>query len=138
MVQTSLTLLAQKPTDLGSIGGDGLGAFGKIGAGIGGGVDGGTKALKAVTNSLSSIIGFMTITAGVWFIFQFTIGGFYWITSGGDKNKLHEARERITNAAIGLLIVIAGWAILSLASLFTGVDLIISRPDKIIEQLNVK
>ena len=44
MVQTSLTLLAQKPTDLGSIGGDGLGAFGKIGAGIGGGVDGGTKA----------------------------------------------------------------------------------------------
>jgi hypothetical protein len=138
MVQTNLSILAQKPTDLGSISGDGLGAFGKIGSGIGGGVSGGTKALMAVTNSLSSVIGFMTIAAGIWFIFQFIIGGFFWITSGGDKNKLHEARERITNAAIGLLIVVAGWAILSLASLFTGVDLIISNPGKIIEQLNIK
>ncbi|MBI5614570.1 hypothetical protein HY947_06605 [Candidatus Gottesmanbacteria bacterium] len=132
------TLLADE-TKLGQIGGSGLGPWGDIGKSIGrGDVAGGTTALVAVTKSLSSIIGFMTIAAGVWFIFQFIIGGFYWITSGGDKNKLHEARERITNAAIGLLIVVAGWAILSLASLFTGVDLIISNPGKIIEQLNIK
>jgi hypothetical protein len=77
----------------------------------------------------------MTIAAGIWFIFQFLIGGFFWITSGGDKQKLHEARERITNAFVGLLIVVVGWAILSFAGQFFGYDILLKNPGTIIQQL---
>lgn len=105
-----MKLLAQQP--LGTIGGDGLGPF------AGSGVDGATAIAKIV----SSIIGLMTIAAGIWFLFQFIIGGFNMISAGGDKAKLQSSRDRLTNAFIGLIVVVAGWAILSLASTFFGVD----------------
>ena len=114
---------------LGTIGGEGLGPFGNI-------QFNGVTALTAVVDTISSIIGIMTVAASIWFLLQFVIGGFFWITSGGDKTKLHEARERITNAFIGLIIVVAGWAILSLAGQFFGYNILID-PKEVIEQLNI-
>lgn len=122
----------------GPIGGEGLGPFGGIGSGIAAGAAGGTTGLEAVTRTISAIVGFMTIAAGIWFIFQFLVGGFFWMTSAGDKAKLHEARERLTNAFVGLLIVVASWAILALVSQFTGVNFIISNPGEIIGNLGIK
>lgn len=113
-------------------GGEGLGPFAKMSFGSAG------DGLKAVTSAVSSIIGIMTIAAAIWFIFQFLTGGFFWITSGGDKQKLHEARERITNAFIGLIIVIAGWAVLALAGQFFGYDILITKPENVIKQLQIK
>lgn len=130
-------LLAQTP--LGNIGGEGLGPFGNIGKGLSGtGVGGGTTALEKVTGAISSVIGIMTVAAGIWFLFQFLIGGFFWMSSGGDKAKLHEARERITNAFIGLLIVVAGWSILALAGQFFGYDIVIGNPAEIIGNLGIQ
>lgn len=130
-------IFAQEPLG-GSIGGEGLGPFGNIGSKVGAGEAGGTTGLTAVTKTISSIIGFMTIAAGIWFIFQFLVGGFFWMTSAGDKAKLHEARERLTNAFVGLIIVVASWAILALASQFLGVNFIISSPREIIGNLGIK
>lgn len=130
-------LLAQTP--LRYIGGEGLGPFGNIGKDLSGtGVGGGTTALEKVTGAISSIIGIMTVAAGIWFLFQFLIGGFFWMSSGGDKAKLHEARERITNAFIGLLIVVAGWSILALAGQFFGYDIVIGNPAEIIGNLGIQ
>jgi len=127
-----MKIFAQQPIDLGgTIGGEGLGPFAKKSMT-------GESALTSVTSAVSSIIGIMTVAAAIWFIFQFLIGGFYWISSGGDKQKLHEARERITNAFIGLIIVIAGWAILALAGQFFGYDILISKPGDVIKQLQIK
>jgi len=113
---------------LGTIGGDGLGPFG-------GGMDE-ASALTGITNTVSSIVGFMTIVAGVWFLLHFLIGGFNWITAGGDKTKLQTARDRLTNALIGLIVVVAGWAILALAGTFFGVDFTISDPSGLINSLS--
>lgn len=115
---------------LGTIGGDKLGPFAK-------GFSSGGDALAAITRGISSVIGLMTVTAGIWFIFQFLTGGFYWISAGGDKNKLHEARERITNAGIGLVIVVAGWSLLAIAGQFFGWDIVISDPSGIIKLLGI-
>jgi hypothetical protein len=115
----------------GKIGGEGLGPFAKMD------LTTGTSALVAVTKGVSSVIGVMTVAAGIWFIFQVIIGGFFWITSGGDKQRLHEARERITNAIIGLVIVVAGWSLLALAGQFFGWDILIANPGTIIEQLGI-
>lgn len=58
-------------------------------------------------------------------VFAFLVwGGISWITSGGDKGKVEEARNRITNALIGLAIVAAAWAIMNLISYFFGVDVL--------------
>lgn len=127
-----MRIFAQQPIDLGgTIGGEGLGPFAKIPLT-------GESALRGVTSAVSAVIGFMTIAAAIWFIFQFLTGGFFWISSGGDKQKLHEARERITNAFIGLIIVIAGWAVLALAGQFFGYDILITKPGDVINQLQIK
>lgn len=132
-----MNVFAQEPIPLGgAIGGDGLGPFGKLGDSIS--KSDGATGLKAVTSAISGIIGVMTIAAGIWFIFQVLTGGFYWITSAGDKTKLNEARDRIQNAAIGLIVVVAAWAILALAGQFLGYDIVISDPGKVIQQLKLQ
>lgn len=114
----------------GTIGGAGLGPFGSVGGGS-------TSGLTAITKIVSSVIGVMTVVAGLWFLFQITIAGIAWISAGGEKSKLTEAKDRLTNAFIGLVIVVAGWAILALAGQFLGYDILISNPDAIMQQLKI-
>jgi hypothetical protein len=47
-------------------------------------------------------------------------GGIQWITSGGDKAKYEEARNRITAALIGLAIVALAWLVIKLVTYFFG------------------
>jgi hypothetical protein len=114
---------------LGPIGGSngaGLGLFGNLGAQLfGKGQNGAITALKYITNIVSAVIGIMTIGGIIWFMIQLLTGGLNWITSAGEKAKLEEARNRLTHAMIGLIIVIAGWSILALFSQFFGFNLLI-------------
>jgi hypothetical protein len=114
--------------ELGRIGGDGLGPFANV--------SGGAEGLTSITRLVSAIVGFMTISGFIWFIFQFLIGGFNWITSGGDKAKLQSSRDRITNALIGLIVVVVSWSILSLAGQFFGVDFTLSNPGGVMDSLS--
>lgn len=120
------TIFAQ---ELGRIGqGDGLGPFANVSSG--------SEGLQNVTKLVSSIIGVMTVAAFIWFIFQFLIGGFNWITSGGDKAKLQSARDRITNSIIGLIVVVISWSMLSLAGQFFGIDFTLSNPSGVMNSLS--
>lgn len=125
---------AQISEPLGTIGGEGLGPFGKIGEGI---AKNSPAGLVGVTKAISSIVGVMTVAAGIWFLFQLLTGGFFWMTSAGDKAKLETARHRINDAFVGLLIVVAGWAILALAGQFFGFDILVTRPGDVINQLKI-
>lgn len=49
--------------------------------------------------------------AALFFFIQFIIGGFSWIAAGGDQKALDSARSRLTNAVIGLVIVVAAFGI---------------------------
>ena len=54
-------------------------------------------------------------------VFMYLIwGGIEWITSGGDKGKTESARNKITSAVIGLIVVAASYAILQLTLNFLG------------------
>lgn len=99
---------------------------------------GNSTGLEKITWLVSAMIGVMTVAAGIWFLFQFVIGGFFWASAGGDKAKLHEAKERITNALVGLLIVVAGWSILAITGMFLGYDILITSPGDWIDKLNIK
>ena len=109
-----MKFLAQIP--LGNISGPGLGPFGANPPTSGG------DALTAIIKVVSAIIGFLTLAAFIWFMFQLVIGGIQWVTSGGDKNSLESARNKITHALMGLIIVGAIWAIFTLVSKFLGLN----------------
>jgi hypothetical protein len=48
-------------------------------------------------------------------------GGIRWIISGGEKEKVEEARKQIIAAIIGLIIVVLAWVILNFVlQVFTG------------------
>lgn len=120
-------VFAQEATKLGQIGGEGLGPFGNM-------TFTATTAMQKLTGALSSVIGLLTIAAAFWFFITFVIGGISWITAGGDKSKLQQARDKLTNAFIGLTIVVAGWAVLALAGQFFGwTDILV--PSSVIEKI---
>ena len=68
-------------------------------------------------------IAFVIIVAALAFFFILILGGIRWITSGGDKGKVESARSQITAGLIGLVIVFAAWAILSIVENFFQVNL---------------
>ena len=72
---------------------------------------------------ISAGIRLMLVLAAIVFFFILVFGGIRWITSGGDKAQTEEARNRITAALVGLVIVFAAWAIIQLLATFFGIDL---------------
>lgn len=73
---------------------------------------------------ISGAIGMALIAAALAAFFYLILGGFQWITSGGDKAGTEAAREKITAAFIGLAIVITAWAIMKLIETFFGITII--------------
>ncbi|PIR64185.1 MAG: hypothetical protein COU64_00515 [Candidatus Pacebacteria bacterium CG10_big_fil_rev_8_21_14_0_10_40_26] len=56
-------------------------------------------------------------------VFMYLIwGGIEWITSGGDKGKTESARNKITAAVLGLIVLAASYAILLIALNFIGFE----------------
>lgn len=72
---------------------------------------------------ISGAIQLLMIAAAVIFFFMLVIGGIRWILSGGDKQQTEAARNQITAALVGLIIVFAAWAIVQLLSTFFGIDI---------------
>ena len=76
-----------------------------------------------IAGLISSLINGAILLSALAVLLYLILGGFQWLTSGGDKGKTEAARNKITAALIGLLIVIASWAIFNLILQFFGIDL---------------
>lgn len=63
------------------------------------------------------------VVAALVFFFMLVIGGIRWILSGGDKGQTEAARNQITAALIGLVIVFAAWAIATLVGNFFNIGI---------------
>ena len=124
-----MKLLALSGQSLGNIQGEGLGPFGQNPA------SNGTTALTQVSHTVSSVIGFMTIAAGIWFMFELLFSGYEWISAGGDEKKLEKARQRMTQGFMGLLIVVGAWAILAVTGQFLGMDILLTNPGSVINSI---
>lgn len=68
----------------------------------------------------SSILNVVMLIAAILVFAYLIFGGIQWITSGGDKSKAEEARNKITAAIIGLIIVAASYAVINLVVNFLG------------------
>lgn len=77
-----------------------------------------------IENMVSGFIKLILIVAGLAFFFILVIGGIKWIVSGGDKAHTEGARNQITAALVGLVIVFSAWAIIQLIYTFFGVNIL--------------
>lgn len=72
---------------------------------------------------VSGLIKMALVVAAIVFFFILVVGGIKWIASGGDKAHTETARNQITAALVGLVIVFAAWAIIALIQTFFGIDI---------------
>ena len=80
----------------------------------------GTGFATSFGGMMNGLISFVMVIAAVLVFFYLIWGGIEWITSGGDKGKTESARNKITSAVIGLIVIAASYAVLTLALNFLG------------------
>ncbi|MCK9438944.1 MAG: pilin [Patescibacteria group bacterium] len=65
--------------------------------------------------SLAGTIGRIVNTAlsflGIIFVILIILGGYQWMTAGGNEEQVSQAKSRIKNAIIGLILVVSAFAI---------------------------
>jgi hypothetical protein len=81
-------------------------------------------AITNIGSLISAVVGTLLIIAALLAFFFLILGGIQWITSGGDKAGMEAARNKITHAIVGLVIVGAAWAVMILVQNFLGITVI--------------
>ncbi|MFW6110142.1 MAG: hypothetical protein ACOC6Q_01830 [Patescibacteria group bacterium] len=99
------------------------------GNGAGGGDDGNIAAhmdwpFTDLGNVLSSFIQVATLLAGILLFIYFTFGGIKYITAGGDKEATAEAKAMITNAVVGVVLVVAAFALTRIVETVFGIRIL--------------
>jgi len=68
----------------------------------------GTADLEStVIQIVQWVLGFLGLVA----VIMILIGGFQWMTAGGNEEKITEAKKRLINAVLGLMIVLSAYSI---------------------------
>lgn len=81
--------------------------------------------LNSITLSslISGLITLVLVVAAIIFFFMLIVGGLRWILSGGDKASTEAARNQITAALIGLVIVFGAFAIAQVVQSLFGISI---------------
>lgn len=83
---------------------------------------GGVKTTTSVGNIISNFLLIMFIVGGLAVLVFILWGAMDWITAGGDKEKLSNARKKIVNSLIGLAILALAGFIVSLFGQIVGIN----------------
>lgn len=73
-----------------------------------------------ITNLLKAAI----LVAGLASFAFLIFGGVRWLTSGGDPKAVEEAQRTITNAIIGLTIIVAAWLLARIIETIFGISIL--------------
>lgn len=73
---------------------------------------------------LNALIRLIFIIALILVLFMLVWGALQWIFSGGSKEAVGAARDRIIHALVGLAILAVAFALVVLAGQFIGIDLL--------------
>ena len=69
-------------------------------------VDAPTGVITSISKVISGAVQLIILVAGLIAFVYLLLGGIKWITSGGDKENLTKARSKITNALVGMFILV--------------------------------
>lgn len=74
-------------------------------------------------NFFPTIVSWIFVIGAVIFLFMLLIGAIQWIMSGGDKGALEQAKGRVTNAILGIILLFGSFAIIQLVEVFFGLNI---------------
>lgn len=83
-------------------------------------------ATTKVEKYISNILGFLTIVAGLFFMFRVIFAGYAFIASSGDPKKIEAAKEQLLQGFIGIVVVIAATIITGLVARILGLPNILN------------
>lgn len=64
-----------------------------------------------IRTTIASIINVLMGLLGIIAVVIILLGGFKWMTAGGNEDKVGEAKKLIMQGIIGLVIILSAWAI---------------------------
>lgn len=127
-------VFAQTSQDLGPIGGEkdtGLGPWSWLFR-----EEDVSSAAGIFTDILSRVIGVMTVVAGLFFMFNIFIAAYGFLHAGGSDEKIKQSTDNLLHSIIGLVVVIAAYALISLLGALLGFEIL--QPGKFIKMLGPK
>jgi hypothetical protein len=62
---------------------------------------------------IEAVVSFFFIIAGIISVIMIIIGGYWYVLSGGDPQKVKKAKDTILYAAVGLVISLMAWTIIN-------------------------
>ncbi|OGM28032.1 hypothetical protein A3D00_05480 [Candidatus Woesebacteria bacterium RIFCSPHIGHO2_02_FULL_38_9] len=81
--------------------------------------------IKDLEVVFANIVVTILTLAGIGFFIMLLVGGFSWMTGGGDPRKIEAARNTLTYAVAGLIVVALAFLILRTIAEITGVQSIL-------------
>lgn len=84
-------------------------------------VSSGADATTAFEKYAGQLVGMLTIVAVLYFIAQIIFAGYAFIASQGDEKTMEATRKRLTEAVLGLVVVVIAIGLGSLIALLLGI-----------------
>jgi hypothetical protein len=82
---------------------------------------------------ISDIIGTITVLAILFFVVYSFLAAFEWATAGGDSSKVEKAKNRFIWGTLGIILIVASYAIIGLIGSLIGVDIL--NPGELIQNI---
>jgi xanthine/uracil permease len=89
---------------------------------------GATAGITFFQTFFGKLVAVALIAGSVIFLFMLITGAIQWISSGGDKQALENAKSKVTNAIVGIIILFAIFAVINFVSSFFGNIPILNAP----------
>ncbi|MFC1711027.1 pilin [Patescibacteria group bacterium] len=84
----------------------------------------GVGASDTITLIFSNLFAVLTIVGGIIFIVQFILGAIGWISSSGKPEKVQKAQDKMINAIIGLIALVAAYGLAYIIGTVLGIDIL--------------
>ena len=75
---------------------------------------------KTLPYLIVNVIQLMLLFAGIIAVLFIIVGGFWYITSAGNEEQSEKGRKALTNAIIGIIIIVMSYAIISVVQNTVG------------------
>ena len=82
---------------------------------------------------MSDIIGLITALAALFFIVYSFLAAYEWVTAGSDSGKVEKAKNRFIWGTLGLVLIVASYAIIGLIGSLIGISIL--NPGELIQNI---
>lgn len=78
--------------------------------------------IQCLEPMFTNVVQAVMALTGVGLFVMLVVGGYHFLLSGGDPKKLEAARGTLTNAIMGIVVIVCAFLIIKTVSQFTGVN----------------